>query len=163
MKISRKQNKRADFRRIGARKRKKGPFIFVCVRFPRKKKSLRQEHHGRRDHPADQSNVLHVRTAAGHGAGEPSPEGDTRQEVFNATVLGSGLYGCDTWTCTQAQLNRLEGMHFRLLRRVISGAKRDTPKEGLIKMAAARGTIVQPIAMQIEQRILTKLDYYNIL
>ena len=80
----------------------------------------------------------------------------TKYDLYVAAVLGVGLYGCAAWVCTQAQLDKVEGMHFRFLRRIIPGAKWDTPKEAVIKMAAEHGTVVEPVSMIIDRRILLK-------
>ena len=43
---------------------------------------------------------------------------DTKIAVYNATVLTSLLYSCETWTLTRKQIRRLEKFHLSTLRKI---------------------------------------------
>ena len=43
---------------------------------------------------------------------------DTKLRVFNAMVVSTLLFGCDTWTVQKQQESRLQATEMRFLRRV---------------------------------------------
>jgi len=45
-----------------------------------------------------------------------------RLMLFQAVIVSNGLYGCEVWNLSQTNLDRLEGVHFHLLRRTIGAA-----------------------------------------
>ena len=45
-----------------------------------------------------------------------------RLMLFQAVIVSNGLYGCEVWNLSQTNLDRLEGIHFHLLRKTIGTA-----------------------------------------
>ena len=49
----------------------------------------------------------------------------TKLSVYQATVLPSLLYGCETWTCYRRHIRKLEQFHLRCLRAVLRVSWKD--------------------------------------
>ena len=80
----------------------------------------------------------------------------TRIDLFNAVVLGGGVYSAASWSLTAAQTERMESLHFRFLKRIMHQS-RDTSREQCIKIAAAHNIIIIPLQIRIQHRVLSKL------
>ena len=79
----------------------------------------------------------------------------TRLAVYNATILGAGLYGSASWNLSISDLDKLEHANFKYLRRIIPGATWDSPYEKVLTMAATEhGVVLEPIELRIHQRAL---------
>ena len=83
----------------------------------------------------------------------------TRLSVYNATILGAGLYGSASWNLSVADMDRLEHANFKYLRRIIPGVTWDTSYEKTLKIAGEEhGVVLEPIEMRIHQRALSMLS-----
>ena len=73
----------------------------------------------------------------------------TRIKLFTETMLGVGLFAGAAWNARKSDIDSIESMHFRLLRRMVPGATRLSSREEVIVLAAAHGVAIVPIAFRL--------------
>ena len=82
----------------------------------------------------------------------------TKFAVFNSVVLGVGLYACPCWNLAIPDMHKLEQQFWRFMRQIVPGCTWDTPMEKVIlKAATDHNTIIWPLEIIIQLRMLTKL------
>ena len=59
--------------------------------------------------------------------------------LFNTiVVVMNGLFGCQVWNVTQAQVGELETAHFSLLRKMLKKSTREWSRGAVMKYAAEK-------------------------
>ena len=76
-----------------------------------------------------------------------------RLQVFNAVVVASGVYGCQSWTLSRKEMDRLEATHFKLLRKVV-GCAESTPYVDVLVAVRAAGCVAYPLEGVFRKRFL---------
>ena len=70
----------------------------------------------------------------------------TRIKLFTETMLGVGLFAGAAWNTNKSDIDSIESMYFRLLRRMVPGAStRLSSREEVIVLTAAYGVAIVPI------------------
>ena len=64
----------------------------------------------------------------------------TRLDVYQAIVLPSLLYGCETWTCYRRHIKKLDQFHLRCLRKILRVSWKDhVPNQEILPRAKLPG------------------------
>ena len=65
--------------------------------------------------------------------------------LFNMVIVTNGLYGCQAWNVTQQQVQKLEGVYFKLVRRLFHLNKEEWGRGDIMGFVQQRGLRIYPL------------------
>lgn len=83
----------------------------------------------------------------------------TKVKLFNIMVVTNGLYGCQVWSLTMAQLGELEATFFSLMRRLFRKKKKEWSRVDMIQWGLEQNLSIYPMEWRIAKLQLRYLAH----